>query len=421
MILLMFARKIPVLLSIPLVVMMATFGLFQVLRDSYTAEARLRVAPLVMTDSIMATRILPLGDSTLPMPDLYPEVLRTMASDTVLTLLSYHMAINRLSKPSPFADESPWNRVDHPIWRTDMTQVFQQCLHRLRTPLDSSVEADSLRQLISALGVSPDQLRERLVIRGIPGTNHIRLQAVDESPEQSMFLVNRLGNTFVRYWTETKQVEIERQVNALMLAGKQCRTQLQAAELRLKAARARLYSGTGEDDLMRLQERIYTLEKAQGLAIARVARLESALDHKRARQSPASVVRVRQAPPIKGPREPLQQELRAAMTQLGLIEQELLILRRKLADTDSTEMAPLLANVAAAQLAIDANQRQLEIQQHALAQVGELLTFTPANRSRVPSPLTSYSLTGMAGFASLLLWLLILLQIGYIKWAEPLI
>jgi len=408
------AKKLPILFVLPMLVMLATGGLFQMLRDSYTAQARLELHHVPL-DSLTDAATLRQMDS-LARPVEYPRVLRLLQSDTVLTLLGYHLAVIKLRQDDPWGDDDPWRQIDHPAWRADMQEVFQRCLYQHRTPLDTGKVADSLHLLLEALDCLPTQLRRHLIIRPIPGTAQIRLQADCDDPEQSILMVNRLGQAFVRYWVARQKAALETKIAALALEQSEWETLIRARREALLLARERLYSGTGARDLMRMQERISTLESSRLLIQKRIDRLEDALDARREHQGPIQVVRVQHLRPTEGSSHSLTLELRESTARLTLVEQELMILKRKIAEADSLELASERAQLDAAEAAYRQARADWEFHQNALAHVGELLTFTPTNRSRLPSPLASYSLIFMSGLASLLLWMLVLLQIGYLKW-----
>lgn len=412
----MSAKKLLVLCLVPTVVMLATFGLFQLLRDSYTAEARLRIEPLALGDSLACCPMASEGRTdSLTRSRRYQAILRQLQQDTVLNLLSYHIAVGRLGHNMPFAAGSSWEAVNSPAFRSDMSRAFQRCLQELRSPLARRPQTDSLWQLLEALACTPDHLRDHLVIRSIPGTYDIRLQAIDDSPERSMFMVNRLGRVFVRYWVARQQAELEQSLADLAAQQAARELALGRIQARLELARAELYAGAGAHELIRLQDRVETLEETQRLLSGRVERLKAALGRD---DTPQAVIRVRQQGPAQRTGT-LRQELHEALTQLSLVEQELLVLRGKLAQADSAELAPLLAELAAAEVAYQQGQADWEIRQHALLHLPEMLTFIPADRSKVPSPMASYGLTLMAGLASLLLWALVLFQIGMFKWPQP--
>jgi hypothetical protein len=408
------AKKLPILFAVPILVMLATGGVFQLLRDSYTAEARLAWHHVPL-DTLTHEAALQYRDS-LARPTEYSKVLRLLQSDTVLTLLGYHLAVIELRQDAPWGDDSPWQRVNHPAWRVDMQEVFQRCLQQHRTPLDTSRVADSLHLLLASLGCLPDQLRKHLIIRPIPGTAQIRLQADCHDPRRSVVMVNRLGQAFVRYWVARQTATLKTRIAALAQQQSEWEAVIRERQEALRLARERLYSGTGARDLMRMQERISALESSRLLIQERVHRLEDALDEQREPQGPVSVVRIQHVRPTEGSSHSLTQELRESMARLSLIEQELMILKQKLAEADSIELAAERAQLDAAAAAYRRVQADWEFHQNALAHVAELLTFTSTNRSRLPSPIASYSLIFMSGLASLLLWMLVLLQIGYLKW-----
>lgn len=408
------AKKLPILFAVPVLVMLATGGIFHLLRDSYTAEARLELHHVPLDTSMNASVLRQLD--SLARPTEYPRVLRLLQSDTVLTLLGYHLAVIELRQDDPWGDDSPWQPINRPAWRADMREVFQSCLQQHRTPLDTGRVADSLHLLLASLDCLPGQLRKHLIIRPIPGTAQIRMQADCDEPERSVLMVNRLGQAFTRYWVARQTTTLETQIAALAQAKSKWEEVIREREEALRLARERLYSGTGARDLMRTQERISALESSRLLIQKRIHRLEEALDGQREHRGPVQVVRVQHLRPTDGTTPPLVSELRESMARLSLIEQELMILKRKLAEADSIALASERTQLDGAEAAYRKAQADWEFHQNALAHVAELLTFTPTNRSRLPSPMASYSLIFLSGLASLLLWMLVLLQIGYLKW-----
>jgi hypothetical protein len=408
-------KKLPIVFAIPLLAMLATMGVFQVLRDSYTAEARLALhhtSADSVGDPVMLRRL-----DSMERPPAYREVLSLLQSDTALTLLGYHMTIVKLREESPWSENSPWEAINSPAWRADMREAFKGCLQQHRTPLDSGRFADSLGLLLQSLDGTPSQLRSHLIIRPIPGTAQIRIQADCDNPERSVLMVNRLGTSFVQYWEARQKRRLTDRLAGIVEEQRVREARIRAEEEVLRLARERLYSGTGTNDLMRMQERISHLEASKHLIERRIDQMESTLEKKREHQAPYQMVRVQHwQHPTENPSDPLRQELRESMARLSLIEQELMILKRKMREADSLELSTERTRLELAKAAYAQGQADWEFHQNALAHVAELLTFIPADRSRLPSPLASYSLTAMAGIASLLLWTLVLLQIGYLRW-----
>ena len=194
-------RKWWLLVSIPVIAAVITFFLTSGIPDRFKSTAQLSTG-FTTNDQILITSE---GSSIRDAGVKFNNLIETMNSELILSLVSYQLMIHDLSDPSPFRTFDP---KSHPsLTVAEIQETISICKRKLeKMELLSSFDPKErgILNLISSYGYSNWQILPDLKISRVKDTDYIKIQFISENPTLSAFVVNTLSQEYIRYDNEFK-------------------------------------------------------------------------------------------------------------------------------------------------------------------------------------------------------------------------
>ena len=185
-----------ILVSVPLLVAILAFFLTLDSKKSYKSIAQLSTG-ITISDPFDEAHFNVFEERI-----KFNNLIATLNSPVVISLLSYNLILNELESEKPFViieDKEKRTRISQ-IDLEEAKNVFREKLENFET-LTTFNEID--RQLLSLLeiyGFSFNQIRNNLGIVREGQTDYISIVYASQNPELSAFVVNTLCREFIRYY-----------------------------------------------------------------------------------------------------------------------------------------------------------------------------------------------------------------------------
>ncbi|HEY3405729.1 MAG TPA: Wzz/FepE/Etk N-terminal domain-containing protein [Ohtaekwangia sp.] len=189
-------RKWPLLVLIPLAAAATAFFLTSGAPDVYRSTAQLTTG-FTTNDQITVTNE---GNNIRDAGMKFNNLIETMNSELVMSLLSYRLAIHDLTEPVPFrrlGPESPIRLTETD--KKDHVTMLKTKLDKMELLSSYNDKERSLMNLIAELGYSNWQLGPNFFISRVKDTDYLKIQFVSEDPMLSAFAVNTLSEEYIRY------------------------------------------------------------------------------------------------------------------------------------------------------------------------------------------------------------------------------
>jgi len=395
--------KLCVIVLPPLLLMGGSFFLFKLLRDTYTAEARIS---LQATSETVSTT----SDSELSAQqwDCMHKTSERLLTDSCLQLSCLALTISDL-KQEPGRPERSLSMGDD---KRELALNRLPALSGNLRALNPDVP-DSLIEVMAWLGYTPDALRRRLVVRPIPQTQQIRVQASAPSPEFSMYLANSFSRISCNFLIHERRNRLHATRDSLLVADSMARVMLKNQEMALSQARVEAYGDSSAQSAREAQERIAQLELKQ---VQLKRQLEIYRSMRPGSRKPRRTTTVKVS---DHPSPPSEWDVSTRVAELANIDAEILALKKQLLSEDSVLLKVYYEELSAYQQTLDSLKHSLDLNQAHISQLPQHLQFTLADRSRLPSPLAAYGLSLLVGWAAFLTWILFLFQVKYLRWPLP--
>jgi len=138
----------------------------------------------------------------------FNNLIETMKSSRVLSLLSYNLLIHDLTSDNSSEKNKPFKKLDinSDEYKSIQTINIENMLIIARTKLDSMTAINTyeetdrrLDDLLKAYGYDLKSLRQYLSIERVRGTDYVSVTAVTKNPLLSAFMVNKLCEEFIRF------------------------------------------------------------------------------------------------------------------------------------------------------------------------------------------------------------------------------
>ena len=133
----------------------------------------------------------------------FNNVIVTVTSPTVISLLSYNLIIHDLEDPEPFRRPSTkdmqtplYRRVD----RDEALRTFKSKLETMSVLGSSKPEEKDLLEYLDFYGYDYTSLMKDLYVNRVQRTDYIEIDCMTNNPELSAFMVNTLFPQFLRYY-----------------------------------------------------------------------------------------------------------------------------------------------------------------------------------------------------------------------------
>lgn len=195
-------RKIWLIVSVPVIAMIVTLILTWNMPDRFKSTAQLSTG-FTTNDQILITND-PNGIRDINIK--FNNLIETMRSEIILTLVSYRLILHDLESDRPFRTLVGEESLKYT--QEDLNLIIKICKSKLDSmDLLSSFDLDERKVIdfISAYEYSSWQLVKELQVVRIKDTDYVKIQFISENPRLSAFIVNTLSEECIRYDNRIKQ------------------------------------------------------------------------------------------------------------------------------------------------------------------------------------------------------------------------
>jgi polysaccharide biosynthesis transport protein len=202
-------RKIWLLISIPVISIIITFFLTSDIPDYYRSTAQLSTG-FTTNDQITITND---GSSIREAGVKFSNLIETMNSELILSLVSYRLIVHDLEDKKPFRYLS--SDDDKEILVIDTAKILSIVKSKLgKMELLSSFEPEErmVMDVIARYGYSNWQLIKSISISRVKDTDYLKIQFISEVPRLSAFVVNVLAEEIIRYDNNVKSSRSDQSV-----------------------------------------------------------------------------------------------------------------------------------------------------------------------------------------------------------------
>jgi succinoglycan biosynthesis transport protein ExoP len=187
-------RKWLILILIPVAAAITAFFLTSGTPDMYKSTAQLTTG-FTTNDQISVTNE---ANNIRDAGVKFNNLIETMNSELVMSLLSYRLTIHDLKEPVPFRRLDQNHRLTEED-RKKFLEILENKLSKMELLSSYNEEERKLIDLIGSLGYSNWQLSPNFFISRVKDTDYLKVQFVSEDPMLSSFSVNTLSEEYIRY------------------------------------------------------------------------------------------------------------------------------------------------------------------------------------------------------------------------------
>ncbi len=148
----------------------------------------------------------------------FNNVIVTITSPSVVSLLSYSLMIHDLEDPIPFRRLSP-KQMETPLYRhTDRYQalrIFKERLESMNVLTSFKPDEKELLEYMNLYGYDYNSLLGNLSVNRVQRTDYIEVDCTTEIPDLSAFMVNTLFPEFLRYYRGIRSTRSEESLDTL--------------------------------------------------------------------------------------------------------------------------------------------------------------------------------------------------------------
>ena len=148
----------------------------------------------------------------------FNNVIVTVTSPSVISLLSYNLIIHDLEDPQPFRGVSSkkmqtalYRRVD----RDQALRTFKSKLETMSMLTSFKPEEKDLLEYLDLYGYDYNSLVKDLYVGRVQRTDYVEIDCVTENPDLSAFMVNTLFPQFLRYYRGVRSNRSQESIDTL--------------------------------------------------------------------------------------------------------------------------------------------------------------------------------------------------------------
>lgn len=195
-------RKVWLIISVPIIAMIVTLALTWDMPDRYKSTAQLSTG-YTTNDQILITND---PSSSRDINFKFNNLIETMQSEIILTLVSYRLLLHDFDDVRPFRKLTSEQLALYS--QADRDLIYKICKEKLeKMELLSSFDPDERKVIdfISLYEYSSWQLTPDLQVGRIKDTDYVKIQFISEDPRLSAFVVNTLAEECIRYDNRIKE------------------------------------------------------------------------------------------------------------------------------------------------------------------------------------------------------------------------
>jgi succinoglycan biosynthesis transport protein ExoP len=137
----------------------------------------------------------------------FNNAVATLASPSVINLLSYSLILHDLGNPAPFRPLKPETRKLPLYQSVNQEQARKDYSEKLETVTMLSAFNPNEKKLVEFLalyGYDFKSIDKHLNVQRVQGTDYIQVEFLSENPELSAYVVNTIYQQFLRYYNTTR-------------------------------------------------------------------------------------------------------------------------------------------------------------------------------------------------------------------------
>jgi succinoglycan biosynthesis transport protein ExoP len=195
---LMLKRHKFMLISIPVIAMIAAYFFVHYLPDTYVAKTQIVTGLVDQSQRVMNNE----GGNDNRLNNEFTNLIETMQLDKVLNQVSYQLLIHDLTQPKPFRQVKYEGKDFTPSAAKSIVASLQKKQQSYEL-LNPTVPLDKLTDsVISSMGYDAGKLlKKNIKVFHFDGSDFINVECETENAALSAFIVNQLSSKFIGYYT----------------------------------------------------------------------------------------------------------------------------------------------------------------------------------------------------------------------------
>lgn len=394
-----------VVMTFPALVMAGVYSLFVKFPGSYASEARIRVKNMTDPATDQESR-----DYALKLR--IGELVENMNSTKLLTLLSFKLAIHDLSE-EPFQPILGLKQAYPEEMISYGLKAFQEKREKIDLNLSGASIDTMLAHILQILHYEPEQLKNDISVRRIPGSDVISIQARTDHSEMTTFMVNEYAQEFIRYHEIVGKERIQESIAFLEHLLDQKKNDLEEKTDRLNTQREIIRNQHSESELEDIQIKIEKLEASRKQEEEKIKALKASLLEQQKKEQSKAAVRTSNIVQAHDDRD-LMVELGSALARKQFLEQQIEQLKNKILLKEETILTPLKEENDKARQAYLEVLGKLKVSRDYAENIEGSITQITWGKSRFPYEGAPIILALLAGIAAAFVWYAFLLNLGYL-------
>ena len=404
-------KRVVVVCIVPLFTAIGVFYIFKVLPGSFSSEAKIKVQGLELKEMSEDSRERFLKNKIRPL-------LISMRSERSLVLISLRLFLHDATSDQPFTDKKTFEKRYSKQKINSLVIFCQAKLDNLELGFSENKLDSSLFEVLTYLRYDPASLEKRISIRRTPGTNLIGVLSKTYRPALSTYMVDQFCSEYIRYQRIVEQQRFEGSLDMLERLLAQRKADLEEKRLLLENQKNHTHHPEERKFSNEILARIGTLEIDKQEEKQRVEVLKADLIKYRDKRKKSSVVKaayIADKEDLKKENEKkLLIELGASLAKIQFLTQQIETLRGKLVVKEESALIPFRKGLEDARISYlevlgDLKKARIEYEK-----AGNSLKQVKWGKSRMKMPQGHKFMALLAGFASIFVWAIFLINIGFL-------
>lgn len=148
----------------------------------------------------------------------FNNVIVTVTSPSVMSLLGYSLMIHDFEDPNPFRSLSQ-KQMQTPLYRhidrDQALRIFKEKLETMTMLTSFKPEERDLLEYMNMYGYDYNSLMKAIYVNRVQRTDYVEIDAVSEIPDLSAYMVNNLFPEFLRYYRRVRSTRSEESLDTL--------------------------------------------------------------------------------------------------------------------------------------------------------------------------------------------------------------
>lgn len=148
----------------------------------------------------------------------FNNVIVTVTSPSVVSLLGYSLMIHDLEDPNPFVYLGP-KQMQTPLYRRidkeQALRIFKEKLESMTALTSFKQEEKDLLEYMSLYGYDYNNLTKEIFVNRVQRTDYVQIDAITSNPDLSAYMVNTLFPEFLRYFRSVQSTRSSESIDTL--------------------------------------------------------------------------------------------------------------------------------------------------------------------------------------------------------------